>query len=88
LLAIYAALSDKELAQVINETAGKEFSGFKRDLTDLAVSVLGPIGAEMKRLLDNPGEVDAVLKAGAEKARAISEPILKKIENAVGFLSA
>jgi tryptophanyl-tRNA synthetase len=88
LLAIYAALSDKELAQVINETAGKEFSAFKRDLTDLAVSVLGPIGGEMKRLLDNPGEVDAVLKAGAEKARAISEPILKKIENAVGFLSA
>ena len=88
LLAIYAALSNKELAEVINETAGKEFSGFKRDLTDLAVSVLGPIGAEMQRLLANPGEVDAVLKAGAEKARAISEPILKKIENAVGFLSA
>ncbi|MBI2255892.1 MAG: tryptophan--tRNA ligase [Proteobacteria bacterium] len=88
LLAIYAALSDKELAQVINEMAGKEFSAFKRDLTDLAVSVLGPIGAEMKRLLSNPGEVDAVLKAGAEKARAISEPILKDIENAVGFLSA
>ncbi|MDY0871886.1 tryptophan--tRNA ligase [Dongia rigui] len=88
LLAIYAALSDKELAQVITETAGKEFSAFKRDLTDLAVSVLGPIGGEMKRLLDHPAEVDAVLKAGAEKARAISEPILKKIENAVGFLSA
>ncbi len=88
LLAIYAALSDKELVQVINETAGKEFSAFKRELTDLAVSVLGPIGGEMKRLLDHPGEVDAVLKAGAEKARAISEPILKKIENAVGFLSA
>jgi tryptophanyl-tRNA synthetase len=88
LLAIYAALSDKELAQVIGETAGKEFSAFKRDLTDLAVSVLGPIGGEMKRLLDHPAEVDAVLKAGAEKARAISEPILKKIENAVGFLSA
>jgi tryptophanyl-tRNA synthetase len=88
LLAIYAALSDKELAQVITETAGKEFSAFKRDLTDLAVSVLGPIGGEMKRLLDHPGEVDAVLKAGAEKARAISEPILKKIEHAVGFLSA
>jgi len=88
LLAIYAALSDKELAQVINETAGKEFSVFKRELTDLAVAVLGPIGGEMKRLLANPGEVDAVLKSGAEKARAISEPILKKIENAVGFLSA
>ncbi len=88
LLAIYAALSDKELAEVIKETAGQEFSIFKRALTDLAVAVLGPIGAEMKRLLAHPAEVDAVLKTGAEKARAISEPILKKIENAVGFLSA
>lgn len=88
LLAIYAALSDKELAQIINETAGQEFSRFKRELTDLAVAVLGPIGAEMKHLLAHPAEVDAVLKTGAEKARAISEPILKKIENAVGFLSA
>lgn len=88
LLAIYAALSDKEIGTVIAETAGKEFSVFKRDLTDLAVSVLGPIGAEMKRLLDHPAEIDAVLSQGALKARAISEPILKDIEKAVGFLSA
>ncbi len=88
LLAIYAALSDKEIGTVIGETEGKEFSVFKRELTDLAVSVLGPIGAEMKRLLANPAEVDVVLSRGAAKARAISEPILKEIENAVGFLSA
>ncbi len=42
----------------------------------------------MKRLLDHPGEIDAVLSKGAKKARAISEPILKDIEKAVGFLSA
>jgi tryptophanyl-tRNA synthetase len=88
LLAIYAALSDKEIGTVIGETEGKEFSAFKRELTDLAVSVLGPIGAEMKRLLANTAEVDAVLSRGAAKARAISEPILKEIEQAVGFLSA
>lgn len=88
LLAIYAALSDKEIGDVIRANEGKEFSAFKRELTDLAVAVLGPIGAEMKRLLAHPAEVDAVLKSGAEKARAISEPILKEIENAVGFLSA
>ncbi|WP_374379990.1 tryptophan--tRNA ligase [Dongia sp.] len=88
LLAIYAALSDQEIGAVIAANAGKEFSAFKRDLTDLAVSVLGPIGSEMKRLLAHPDEVDAVLAKGAAKARAISEPILKEIEHAVGFLSA
>lgn len=88
LLAIYAALSDQPIAAVISDFAGKEFSGFKRELTDLAVSVLGPIGAEMKRLLNHPAEIDSVLAKGAARARALSEPILKEIEDTVGFLSA
>jgi tryptophanyl-tRNA synthetase len=88
LLAIYAALSDREIGGVIGQFAGQEFSGFKRELADLAVSVLGPIGAEMKRLLDHPAEIDAVLTKGAARARALSEPILKEIEDTVGFLSA
>nr|WP_298682964.1 tryptophan--tRNA ligase [uncultured Dongia sp.] len=88
LMAIYAALSDQEIGAVIGAYEGKEFSAFKRDLTELAVSVLGPIGAEMKRLLDHPAEIDAVLSRGATKARAISEPILTEIERAVGFLPA
>jgi len=88
LMAIFAALSDQEIGMVVGAYEGKEFSTFKRDLTDLAVSVLGPIGAEMKRLLDHPAEIDAVLSRGAAKARAISEPILLEIERAVGFLPA
>ena len=88
LLALYAALSDREIADVIGAFAGKEFSSFKKELTDLAVAVLGPIGAEMKRLLSHPAEIDAVLSNGAQRARALSEPILKEIEETVGFLSA
>lgn len=88
LLAIYAALSDQDIATVIGNFAGKDFAAFKRELTDLAVAVLGPIGAEMKRLLAHPAEIDAVLSKGAARARELSEPILKDIEETVGFLSA
>jgi tryptophanyl-tRNA synthetase len=86
LLSIYAGLSDRPLAAVVEAHAGKEFSAFKKDLTDLAVATLGPIGAEMKRLLAHPGEIDAVLKRGAERARAISEPVLRQAEDIVGFI--
>ncbi len=86
LLSIYAGLSDRPLADVVAAHAGKEFSAFKKDLTDLAVATLGPIGAEMKRLLAHPGEIDAVLKRGAERARAISEPVLRQAEDIVGFI--
>ena len=51
LLSIYAALSDITLADAVNRFAGQEFSSFKGELTDLAVAKLGPINAEMKRLL-------------------------------------
>ena len=52
----------------------------------LAVAVLGPIGAEMQRLMKDPGAVDAVLKRGAERADAIARPILKEVEEIVGYL--
>jgi tryptophanyl-tRNA synthetase len=86
LLGIYAALSDRPLASVIAEFEGKEFSAFKQALTDLAVATLGRIGGEMKRLLAAPSEIDDVLRHGAERARAVSAPILKEVEDVVGFL--
>jgi len=86
LLAIYAALAEKPLAAVLGEFSGARFSHFKGALTDLAVATLGPVGAEMKRLSDDPGAVDAVLRDGAERAHAIADPILAEIYDIVGFL--
>ncbi|HVI87047.1 MAG TPA: tryptophan--tRNA ligase, partial [Dongiaceae bacterium] len=81
-------LSDRQLADVVGSFEGKEFSAFKKELTDLAVAVLGPIGSEMKRLLAHPGEIDAVLSDGTARANAIAEPILRQAEEIVGFLHA
>ena len=86
LLSIYAALSDRTLEQAVAETAGRQFSQFKAALADTAVSVLGPINAEMKRLMDDPAEIDRILKRGADKARDLAAPILKEVYDAVGFL--
>jgi tryptophanyl-tRNA synthetase len=86
LLAIYGALADKPLAAVLAEFEGKEFSFFKQVLTDLAVATLGHIGQEMKRLMADPSEIDAVLRDGAARARAMSEPIMREVEDIVGFL--
>ena len=86
LLGIYAALADREKADVVRDFAGKQFSEFKAALTELAVAKLGPIGAEMQRLMKDPGHVDAILRDGAERARALAEPILSDAYKAVGFL--
>jgi len=86
LLNIYAALSGQSRQQVCDQFASFQFSDFKKALTDLAVEVLGPIGEEMARLMADPGHVDAVLKNGAERARAIAEPIQEEVEKIMGFL--
>ena len=70
----------------IREFAGQQFSDFKSALTELAVAKLGPVGAEMQRLMKDPGHVDAVLRNGAERARALAEPILAEVYRTVGFL--
>ena len=87
LVGIYAALADTTRAEVLRQHGGKSFSSFKESLSDLAASVLGPIGQEMQRLVADPAEVDRILKDGAERADAIAEPILAEAKRLVGFLN-
>jgi len=87
LLGIYAALSDTTLDETIAKFAGEGFGTFKQHLADLAVAKLDPIQGEMRRLMDDIGHVDGVLKDGAERARAIAEPIIAEIKETVGFLN-
>ena len=86
LVGIYGALSDRTLAEVCAEFAGAPFSDFKARLTDLAVAALGSIGDEMRRLVADSSAIDAVLRDGAERARALGAPILKEAQRLVGFL--
>jgi tryptophanyl-tRNA synthetase len=86
LLGIYAALADKSMDQAVQEFAGQQWSGFKNRLADTAVSVMGPIATEMRRLMADPGYVDGVLHRGAERANAIAGKHLNEVQDIFGFL--
>lgn len=86
LLNIYAALADQNRNQVIAEFAGQQFSGFKQKLADLTVAKIGPVTAEMRRLLSDPAEIDRTLKSGATRARAIAVPVMEDVKRRVGFI--
>ncbi|MCZ6862051.1 MAG: tryptophan--tRNA ligase [Alphaproteobacteria bacterium] len=86
LLSIYASLARKPLSEALRVFGGVQFSDFKRQLTEVAVEHLGPIGTEMQRLMADPGYVDGVLRDGAERADAIAGPILREVQDLVGFL--
>ncbi|MBT6117905.1 MAG: tryptophan--tRNA ligase, partial [Rhodospirillaceae bacterium] len=86
LIGIYAALADEPVEATVTRFAGRPFSEFKPALAELAAESLGPIGEEMRRLTADPGHIDAVLRDGAERARAIAEPILAEVFDIVGLL--
>ncbi len=87
LVGIYAALADMTKAQVLAEFGGQQFGVFKPALADLAVAKLSPITSEMKRMMENDqGYIDTVLEKGAERARAIADPIYARVREIVGFI--
>jgi tryptophanyl-tRNA synthetase len=86
LVGIYAALSNSSVDAVLSEFGGQGWGVFKPALADLSVAVLAPIAEEMRRLLADKGEMDIILRDGAERARAIAQPVMASVRDIVGFV--
>ncbi|MCX7353948.1 MAG: tryptophan--tRNA ligase [Alphaproteobacteria bacterium] len=86
LVNIYAALGDLARDDVVARFAGKTFSVFKDALAQLAIERLNPIAEKMRHLMQDPAQIDAILHEGAERADAIARPILREVQDTVGFL--
>ena len=87
LISIYASLQSNTIENVVSEYAEKEFSVFKKDLIDLAISKLEPITTEMNKLMADSKFIDSVLIDGKERAIQVAEPVLAKTKQIIGFLS-
>ncbi|WP_406873214.1 tryptophan--tRNA ligase [Aminobacter sp. P9b] len=86
LVGIYAGLADISKEEVLRQFSGQQFSVFKPALADLAVEKLAPIADEMRRLMADPGHIDAVLRDGGDRARVIAEKTMKDVRNIIGLL--
>jgi tryptophanyl-tRNA synthetase len=86
LVGIYAALNNTSKAQVLGEFGGAQFSAFKVALVDLAVAKLGPIGSEMKKLVQDPVYIDSILADGSERASVIAGETMKAVKDIVGLV--
>ena len=86
LVGIHSALAGSNKAAVLREFGGAQFSVFKAALVELSVAKLGPIGAEMKRLVQDTAYVDSVLADGAARARALAEKTMVGVKDIVGLV--
>ncbi|HUZ14352.1 MAG TPA: tryptophan--tRNA ligase [Caulobacteraceae bacterium] len=86
LVGLFAALSGQTTAEVLTAFGGQGFGqSFKPALADLVIARLAPVTAAMRGLVADPAQIDRILAEGAERARAIAEPVLAETRRLVGF---
>jgi tryptophanyl-tRNA synthetase len=88
LVTIYAALADMTKEAVLAEFTGQGFGAFKPKLAEVAVAALEPVTAEMRRLMDDPAEIDRALASGAQRAAEVADPVVDEVKKIVGFWRA
>lgn len=88
LMGLYSGATGKTFSDIEAQYAGVEMYGpFKKDVGEAIVAMLEPVQAEYKRIRADRAYMDAVMKAGAEKASARAAVTLKKAYEAVGFVA-
>lgn len=85
LVGIYATLADTSVDAVLARFAGQGFGAFKPALGELLVERLAPITERFVALKDDAAALDAMLDAGAAKARALAKPTLDTTYKALGL---
>jgi len=81
-----AFASPEQIAEMREEFAkGIAWGEAKKQLFELVNAELAPARERYETLLNTPDEIEAILQAGAEKARAISQPLMDEVRRAVGI---
>ena len=88
LLTIYSTFTGRSIADLEAAYADKGYGHLKVDLAEVVVDALTPIRERTNELLDDRAELERLLAAGAEKARAVAAETLAEVYRRVGFVRA
>tara|TARA_B100001173_G_scaffold309466_1_gene321874 strand:+ start:339 stop:1349 length:1011 start_codon:yes stop_codon:yes gene_type:complete len=86
LLNIYSSVTNTSLEKTLKEMEGKDFSKFKKSLSDVLIATICPIGKKIKQLNKDQSQLLSILRDGTNKAKTIANKNLKEIKEIVGFI--
>jgi tryptophanyl-tRNA synthetase len=86
LLRMYSALSGESIESLERRYAGQGYGTFKKDLAEVVVGALAPVRERTEKLLANETELDALLAAGAGRARVLARRTMTAVTDKIGFL--
>ena len=85
LLMIYSLLSGKEIPQCESEFSDTGWGTFKKLITEQLIESLEPIQEKYKVLINDPYQLNNILKDGQDKAEEIANKTLKRVKSKLGF---
>ncbi|QHC15882.1 tryptophan--tRNA ligase [Streptomyces sp. GF20] len=88
LLSILSTLSGVTIAELEEKYTGKGYGALKTDLAEVMVDFVTPFRERTQAYLDDPETLDAILAAGAEKARAVAAETLAQTYDRLGLVPA
>jgi tryptophanyl-tRNA synthetase len=86
LLTIQSAVTGADIDKLVAGYAGRGYGDLKKDTADAVVEFVTPIKTRVDELLADPAELEAVLAAGAQRARGVSAKTVKRVYDRLGFL--
>ena len=87
LFQIYQAFASASETEALRQAyaAGISWADAKHLVFERIDQEIAPMRASYQALIDNPAKIEAVLQAGAAKARAIATPFMGQLRHAVGL---
>lgn len=87
LVTLYDAFATPEQRKAFRAAlrAGLGWGEAKQQLVELLEAQIAPMRARYDALMAHPEEIEKILQAGAVKARAVAQPFLAQLRNAVGL---
>ena len=86
LLNIFSGVTQKSKSELISIYSGKNFAGFKQNLSDALIELISPINSEISRLMNDKAYLDSIIKDGAEKANERAMKTLSEVYDIIGFI--
>ncbi|MBA6336790.1 tryptophan--tRNA ligase [Colwellia sp. BRX8-7] len=86
LLSLLSCCTGETVEQLVPQYEDKMYGHLKGDVANAVVALLEPIQQRYHQIREDQAYLDAVMKAGAEKASARASKILAKVYDAVGFI--
>ena len=86
LLDILSALTGSDTATLEAGYAGKGYGALKIDVAEAVIEGLRPIQARYAELLEDRAELARLLDRGAERARAIADPVIDEVRERAGLV--